>query len=283
VEPSAPTSRASAWPAYLLAGLTTLLWVVAALPAGVPEGGSLSDDAGTPLARQAWVLIPALVLLILGPVGMTLTTLRQGQLMLLAATDAFLALYAGLVLTFRPEIPDPLHPHGVVAVLLVGGLWLLGALSVFETRRLMRGRLGPPTHGLGGLRLALCLLVLVLPAWPLLVEGQELATLLAPYLYVALSAGGARLARGSRGLARTAAILHLTLAAHVLTTLRYTILREAPRIVEPTAVGRLTLNLAWALLVVAGLQVVVNMLRRGEAPPFAPPGPAPVDAGEARA
>jgi hypothetical protein len=284
MEPSAPPSRASAWPAYAVAGLSTLVWVAATLPAGQPQGGSLLDDGGTPLARQAWVLIPALVLLILGPVGMTLTVVRQGQLMLLAATDAFLALYAALVLTLRPGLPPPLHPQGVVSVVLVGGLWLLGALSVFETRRLMRGQLGPPSHGLGGLRLALCLLVLVLPAQPLLTEGQELATLLAPFLYVAVSAGGARLAQTSLGLVRTASLLHLALAAHVLTTLRYTILREAPRIAAPSTVGRITIDLAWALLTVAALQVLVHLLpRRRATPAAAEADESPLGTGEARA
>lgn len=264
----ATTPRVTAWPAYLLSSLATLFWVVAALPAGKLAGGAVADDSATPLARQAWMLVPALVLLILGPVGMTLTVVRQGRLMLLAATDAFLALYAGLVLLFRRDIPDPFEPQGVVAYLLAGGLLFLGVLSVLETRRLMLGRLGEPRHGMGGLRLGICLLVLLLPAWPLLVEGRELASLLAPYLYLAVSAGGARVARGITGLAFTGALLHLGLAAHVLVTLRYSLEHEQPRIHALGGAGHVSLALGWGLLALAVVQVLALLPRRSDAQAF---------------
>lgn len=267
----APTNaRAPVWPAYAIAGLTTLLWVGCSVPAGIPVGGSLSDDGGTPLHRQPWVLVPSLVLLVLMPVAMTLTVGRQGRLGVLAATDAFLTLYAGLVLALRSDVPDPLQPRGVVAVLLLAALFVLSLLSMLETRRVLRGELGPPQSGLGGARLALCLLVLILPAWPLLVSGQERASLLAPFLFVAVSAAGARLARGPGGLAFTAALLHVALAAHLLVALRYTVLHDEPRIPHAGPVGRVTLDAAWVLLALTVGQVLLFLpgaLRRRAAAP----------------
>jgi hypothetical protein len=259
----------TAWPAYLLSALATLFWVVAALPAGKLKGGAVVDDGATPLARQAWMLVPVLVLLILGPVGMTLTVVRQGRLMLLAATDAFLALYAGTVLLCRSGIPDPFEPVGAVAYLLASGLLLLGILSVLETRRLMLGRLEAPAYGMGGLRLGICLLVLLLPAWPLLVDGRELASLLAPYLYLAVSAGGARLARSVEGLAFTGALLHLGLAAHVLVTLRYSLHHELPHIQVLGGAGHVALALGWGLLALAVVQVLALLPRRAASAPGA--------------
>lgn len=273
--------RLSAWPGYLLFSLATLLWVVAALPAGplAAAGAGRADDATTPLVRQAWSLVPTLLLLVVAPVGMTLTAKRQGQLMLLAATDAFLALYAGLALTFRQQLPSAFQSPTLMGHVLAGGLVLLGALSVVECRRIARGELGTPAHGLGGLRLSLCLLVLVVPSWPLLVPGREIASLLAPYLYLAVSAAGARVARTGHGLAFTSSLLQLALAAHVLVTLRYTLAHEDPPIPALGLAGQATLLLAWAVLAMAGLQVLVRFPRR--VLPAA--GPAAATAGEAGA
>jgi hypothetical protein len=272
VDSPAPNPRVTAWPAYLLSALATLFWVAAALPAGKLRGGAFADDAATPLARQAWMLVPALVLLVLGPVAMTLTAVRQGQLMLLAVTDAFLALYAGLALLLRPGIPDPMEPRGLAGYALTAGLLLLGTLSVLETRRLMLGRLGPPKFGLSGLRLALCLLVLLVPASWLFVSGHELASLLAPYVYLAVSAGGARFAQTARGLAFTAALLHLGLAAHVLVTLRFSLAHEQPRIAVLGGAGQVAHAFAWGLLGLALLQVLawVPWPHRAVAPPGRP-------------
>lgn len=254
--------RLSAWPGYLLFSLATLLWVAAALPAGPLAGAGRADDASTPLALQAWLLVPALLLLIVAPVGMTLTAQRQGQLMLLAATDAFLATYAGLVLLLRrvPEA-EPV-PEGAVAWVLGGGLLLLGALSVAECRRIARSQPLPPLLGLGGLRLALCLLVLLTPSWALLWPGPEPAGLLSAYLYLLLSAAGARLARTGPGLAFASSLLQLGLAAHVLATLQHAIHGPEPEAATLGLSGLLTLALAWTVFAMAGLQVLVRVPRR---------------------
>lgn len=275
--PPAP-ARAAAWSGYALAGLATLLWVGCSLPSGVPQGGSLLDDAGTPLYREPWVLVPALVLLVVGPAAVALTPGRLGRLMILAATDTFVTLFAALVLTAAPGgwAAFTIGSGGGLALLLA--LYVLGTLSALEARRLVLGRTGPPGFGLGGARLALCLLVLALPSQMLLVAGQERALLLAPFLLVAVSAGGARVSRSREGLGLTAALLHLGLAAEVLVTLRYTVLRAAPRITDVRLPGRLTLDLAWGLVALAGVQALAHLvpllrsLRRAPAATSAAPG-----------
>lgn len=258
--PPAVSSRAAAWTGYALAGLTTVLWVFCALPSGVPAGGSLRDDGGTPLFREPWALVPALTLLVMAPAAVALTTVRLGRLMILAATDAFVSLYAALVLTARPGMLATLRVEPGAPLALLVALYMLAVFSIFETRRLLRGDMGPPAFHLGGLRLALCLLVLVLPAGVLLEPGQDRALLLAPFLLVAVSAGGARLARSGEGLGLTAALVHLALAGHLVVTLRYTILRASPEIVDLRLPGRVTLHLAWAVLALAAFQALVHLV-----------------------
>jgi hypothetical protein len=257
--PAAP-SRAAAWTGYALAGLTTIRWVFCALPSGVPEGGSLRDDAGTPLFREPWALVPVLVLLVMAPAAVALTHARLGRLMILAATDAVVSLYAAAVLTVRPGMLSSLRVEPGAPLALLVALYALGAFSLLETRRLARGEMGPPAFHLGGLRLALCLLVLVLPAGSLLEPGQDRALLLAPFLLVALSAGGARLARSAEGLGLTAALVHLALAGHLVVTLRYTIERASPLITDLRLPGRVTLDLAWIILALAALQAGVHLV-----------------------
>jgi hypothetical protein len=255
--PAVP-SRAAAWTGYALAGLTTVLWVFCALPSGVPVGGTLMDDGGTPLFREPWALVPVLVLLVVAPAAMALTSFRMGRLRILAATDACLSLYAALVLTARPGMLSSLRLDLGAPLALLIALYALGALSILETRRLLRGDVRPPAFHLGGLRLALCLLVLALPAGALIEAGQDLALLLLPFLLVAVSAGGARLAKSAEGLGLTAALVHLVLAGNLLITLRYTILRAAPHLFDLRLPGRVTLDLAWTVLALAGLQVIVQ-------------------------
>lgn len=267
--PSARPSRAPLI-AYALAAVATLVWIGCALPSGVPEGGSLRDDAGTPLQREAWMLVPALVLLVISPVASALATTRPARLTVLAGLDAFVALYSALLLLLLRRGPAgaavPLE--GLPLALLVA-LLAVGGLSLIEARRLLAGRLGPPAAWLAGARLALCLLVLLLPSQLLLRGGQDRASLLAPFLFVAVSAGGARLSRGPAGLALTAALLHVALATHLLVTLRYTLAHEAPRVTELSPVGRATLDGATLMLGLAGLQTLVALvgaLRRGPPP-----------------
>jgi hypothetical protein len=258
VSSPAATARAATWFGYTVAGIATLVWIFCALPAGVVEGGVSADDLGTPFFRERWVLVPALVLLVVCPAGVALTAQRTARLTILAATDAFLTLYAAFVLTARLGLPEAFHFERGVPLTLLIALYLLSVLSVLETRRLIQGRTVPIPKPLSGVRLALCLLVLLVPAAPFLVTGQERATLLAPFLFVAVSAGGVRLSKGPAGLGLTAALLHLSLAIHVLVTLRYTIYRSPPFIPEVMAAGDITLDLAWIMVAAATLHVLTH-------------------------
>jgi hypothetical protein len=207
----------------------------------------------------------------MAPAAVALTSMRLGRLMILAATDAVVSLYAALVLTVRPGMPASLRVEPGAPLALLVALYVLGVFSVLETRRLLRGDMRPPAFHLGGLRLALCLLVLVVPAGSLLTPGQDRALLLAPFLLVAISAGGARLSHSAEGLGLTAALVHLALAGHLVVTLRYTILRAAPHLVDLRLPGRVTLDLVWAVLALAALQafihLVLSMRRRAQGAP----------------
>jgi hypothetical protein len=255
--PDAPR-RIEAVSAYAVAVLATLVWVGCVLPAGeVPGVSPLGDDSATPIHREAWLLVPALVLLVLVPVGMVLAPSKTGRLAILAATDGFVCLFAGLALTFRRGLPEAVTLQGNTVRVLVLLMYLVAVLSVIELWDLLLGGGRRGTWASKGLRLALALLALVLPAGLLVEQGQERASLLAPFLFVALSAGGARLSRTGRGLLRTGSVLHLALAAHVLITIRWTIFASPPPIAPVGLIGWVTLAGAAALASAALVQAVV--------------------------
>lgn len=252
-EPYLPTVRGRAI-AYAISMLGTLLWAGCVLPAGrIPEG--FLEDLSTPLGREAWLLIPALLLLIVGPVGVMLSRTRVGLAAVLASTDAFVAFYMATALTVWGAF------YGTVSAVLVGLLWGVGAMSAIEVGRLLRQ--GPDadlTPYLRGLRLALCILALLTPSWVLVQGGRELASLLVPYAIIAVGAGGAAMARTELGLRFTSAILHLAFAVHVFVVLRYTIFEAAdearPPISEVTAFGWFTLGVSALILLFASVQVI---------------------------
>ncbi len=257
----APT-RTEALLAYGISALTTMLWVACVLPAGdLAVAGATADDA-VPLHRQAILLVPALLLLIAIPVGCTLARRERGMRAVLSTTDAFVAFYVGLALLAEGVVRDMAT---VVAVLL---LFAIGTLSVFETRRATRADEARPRRlqAFAGSRLAICLLVLILPLHILLRPDIERASLLAPFFFVAVSAGGARLARNMRGLHRTGALLQLLLAAHLLITLRYTIYATNPVLTEVMPTGHVAIGVAIGVAALALLQLIV-LFRRGPAAP----------------
>lgn len=246
-----------------MSGLTMLLWVACVLPAG-PLVGGVAEDLATPLYREAWLLVPALLLLIIGPVGVVLSTTRTGRLAVLALTDAFIAGYAGLGLWLSGLPQISASPFGslpelgtLLAATLVGLLLALSALSLYETIRVMRfGADATVLPLLKGLRLAICLLVLITPAWLLVQGGRELASLLVPFGLVAISAAGAAFSRAPLSLRFTASLVYLALAAHVVVTLRYTIFDGTPVFQKVTYLGWGTLALAGGVLLLALAQVL---------------------------
>ncbi len=268
----APT-RTEALLAYALSALTTLLWVACVLPAGSTVGTPVTSDDAVPLHRAALLLVPALLLLIATPVGLTLARRERGMRAVLATTDAFVALYVAAGLWSVGGIDD--LPSAVALLLLV----VVGGLSLLETWRATRAapdRREPPAL-LSGARLAICLLVLVAPLYVLNQADVERASLLAPFFFVAVGAAGARLARGMRGLHRTGALVQLLLAVHIFITLRYTMFATHPELAEVFPAGRVTMGLAFGIVGVAALQLVVYFRSHPQpkqAPADAPAAPA---------
>jgi len=272
-------TQLEAFIAYALSATTTLLWIGCVIPAG-PLGTHLhpGSDAATPMYREPVLLVPGLLLLVIVPTGCTLARRFRGMRSVLAGTDAFVATFVGSVLglsIWKAWHYDgtPIDIPSLVAVVL---LFVLGAMSTFEAWRCTRE---PPrdwaVRWYAGARLALCLLVLVLPLSVVLHANIERASLLAPFLFVALSSAGVALAKDIRGLRRTAAILQLLLAAHVYITLRYTMYRALPAIMGVELPGQVTLALAAGVVALAGLQLLLLLGRGAE-------GRAPAAAAESR-
>jgi hypothetical protein len=207
--------------------------------------------------RAAILLVPALLLLITLPAGCTLSRRRRGMRALLASTDAFVLGYAAIAIWATSLVGD--GPSRVALGLLVA----LAGLSFLEAWRCTRPAAGPPRGtAFSGIRLAICLLVLVMPLEVMLRPDVERASLLAPFLFVAISAAGARLARDMRGLRRTAVVLQALLAAHVAITLRFTIYRAGPELETVNVAGRVAMGLALATLGAALLQLALYVRRR---------------------
>jgi hypothetical protein len=247
--------------------VTTLLWVACVLPSGVAAPGGVDGDAATPMHRAAILLVPALLLLITVPAGCTLSRRRRGMRAVLASTDAFVLVYAAVALWSQSLVSD------AIGRIALGLLASLGALSLIEAWRCTRPEAAAPGgRAFSGVRLAICMLVLIVPLQILVRPDVERASLLAPFLFVAISAGGARLARDMRGLRRTAAVLQALLAAHVVITLRFTIHRGTPTLVEVGDTGRVTMGLAFATLGTALLQLVLLLRRRAPERPLADAG-----------
>ncbi len=253
----APT-RTEALLAYGISALTTLLWVACVLPAGVLAAPGLTGDDAVPLHRQAILLVPALLLLIAAPVGSTLARRQRGMRAVLAATDTFVTFYVALALLAEGVARDTAT---VVAVLLLSVIGALSALETWRTTRPQEVTLRMPAWLAGG-RLAVCLLVLVLPLHILLAPDVERASLLAPFFFVAVSAGGARLAGSMHGLYRTGALVQLLLAAHLFITLRYTIYMTDPALERVLATGVVALSLALAVVLATLLQFAVTLRAR---------------------
>lgn len=269
--PTPPPTRIQASFAYALSAITTLLWVACVIPAGDLADATLLDEWATPMHREALLLVPALLLLTALPVGFTLARREEGLIGVLASTDAFVASYAAIALMAR-------HPiRGIPALVAVLLLFAVAALSFLEAWRAVRAsrrRGGAVPRALRGARLALCVLVLMIPPDFLLEEGTELASWMGPFVFVALSAAGVRLARTGRGLRLTAATLQFLIAVHVVLTITYTLKSETPhQIADLRIPGQVAQGLALAVGVVALAQCLVLLGRGRTGAPD--PSPAP--------
>lgn len=254
-EREAPT-RGEGLVAYVLSTLTTLLWVGCVLPAGAPVMPAMGSDASTPVHRDAILIVPALLLLVIMPVGCTLALRPRGMRAVLAGVDALVALYVATALVSVGFVSDP---TSIVAVLT---LFVLGAMAVVEVIRYTTSNSDTfDQSALCGARLALALLVLILPLHILMHPQVERASLLAPFVFIAVSAGGSRIARNMRGLRRTAAVLQLVLAIHLGISLRYSVFRTDPAIGDLYVSGQATLALAGAVVLVALGQLLLYFRR----------------------
>jgi hypothetical protein len=254
--------------AYLGAGLATLVWVGCVIPGARLSEATRDDEAATALGRGAIFLLPALFLYVTGSVGTTLAARGTALRAALAAGDGFVTLYVAGALSWAK-----LSDGGLMAI--VGVLIVVGLLSLREAVRVVVGGgdaegedapVAPPGGRWGDVRLGLSILVLIAPAWLFSNPQSERASLLAPFFYVAVSAGGARLAKTARGLRLTAALLMALLAAHLVVAIRWVLDEGSPAVAGTTAVGHATVAAAAVVFVLTVARVVLIARRRGEAP-----------------
>ena len=261
-EREAPT-RGEGFVAYVLSALTTLLWVGCVLPAGDPVMAGQGSDASTPVHRDAILLVPALLLLIIMPVGCTLAVRPRGMRAVLAGVDALVAFYVAIALVVVGFVGDAPSLIAVVTLFALGGMAMLEVIRYTTSTDEAYDQ-----SALCGARLALSLLVLILPLHIVMHPEVERASLLAPFVFIAVSAGGSRIARHMRGLRRTAAVLQLLLAVHLLITLRYTMFRTDPAIEELYLSGKATLALVSVVVIVALGQLLLYFRRIPDAEPI---------------
>jgi hypothetical protein len=240
-----------------------MLWVGCVLPAGTLADATVLEDFRTPIHRAPVLLVPGMLLLIVAPVGASIARTSVGLRAILASMDAFVCIYAAIALAVLDPCPGPTF------VVLQGTLAVLGLLSVAEVVRWTRSALpGRELPRPAGVRLAIATLVLLMPSWLLVVRGCELASILAPFAFVAISAAGVRIARTQKGVRLAAALLHVAIAAHILVTLRYTIFASQPRFTNVEAGGHAVLGAAGVVLALAVGHVFAHLrhVRRRDEP-----------------
>ena len=247
--------------AYGTTCLTSLVWIACVVPGAVLADPGLSSDSATPMARGDVLLLPALLLLVTGPIAILLAARADGLRSLLAAGDAFVTLFAGGILLSGRRGDTP----RLVAALALAVLFVVAVRDAFRP-----AKAGPPppadasgvaVGGGGSLRLGLALTALLMPA-SLLTHGPvERASYLAPFAYVAISALGSRLAHGLLGLRLTAALLLLGVSIHQLVAIRYAVEDGRPEATGWTPAGYGALGLALLCLVATGAWSAVVGLR----------------------
>ena len=244
--PDASPGRLETSLAYAGAALSSLVWVGCVIP-GVRVAAGVSDDAWTPMGRPggALLIVPALLLLVAGPVATVLARGPIAHRAILAAGDAFVTWFMAGAL-FGSRRVDP------ALVLVVGALVVMGLVAIRDTVVVLRAGADAGTGAVAAisprytdLRLALSVLALLTPASLLASPDRERASLLAPFVYVAISALGERFARTERGLRLTGAVLLSLVAAHLVIALHYVL--DADEADGWTWAGTATFGLACAV------------------------------------
>lgn len=249
-------SRRETLIAYGTSCLAALVWIACVIPGAVLADPTHSDDLATPMARAALLILPALLLLVTGPIALLIASRPEALRSLLASGDAFVTLFSVGILLH--------HRRGDVGRLVAAiGLAVLFVVSVRDAVR--PSRAGPPDRDApvaqGGLRLALALLGLLAPASLLIRGSGEPASSLAPYAYVAISALGSRISTGVLGLRMTAALLFMAVSAHLAISIRYGLGDGVPPIDRFTAAGVAAVCIAVASFAVAACWVVELWVR----------------------
>ncbi len=252
--------------AYGTTGLAALVWIACVVPGAVLRDGGLSDDLATPMARGDLFLLPALLLLVTGPIAILLAARADSMRSLLAAGDAFVTLFAaGILLHTRHG-----DPARLVAVLALAVLFVVAVRDAFRP-----AKAGPPpptdasgvvAGGGGSLRLALALTALLMPASLLTRGPAERASYLAPFAYVAISALGSRLSRSLVGLRLTAALLLVGVSIHQAVAIRYAVEEAKPEATGWTPAGYAALGLAVLCFLSTGVWSAVLGWRLRRAP-----------------
>lgn len=258
--------------AYGTTCVASLVWIACVIPGAVLADATLSSDLATPMARGPFLLLPALLLLVTGPIAVLLAGNADGMRSLLAAGDAFVTLFAAGIL---------LHDRQGDTARLVAALALVVLLVVATRDAIRPAKAGPAPRddaprlgasgaggvgrtGGGNLRLALAMTALLMPASLLTAHAGERASYLAPFAYVAISALGSRLAHTLVGLRLTAALLLFGVSVHQVVAIRYATEDGVPVATGWTAAGLSALALAGfvALLTSVWAVVLVARLRR---------------------
>lgn len=243
--------------AYGTTGLASLAWIACVIPGTVLLDPSVPEDFATPMTRGALLILPALLLLITGPIAVLLASRPESMRSLLAAGDAFVTLFAAGVF---------LHGRNGDLSRLVAALALVGLAVVAIRDAVLPARAGPATADApgpagGGLRLALASFALLMPTSLLMTGSRERASLLAPFAWVAISALGSRIARGAAGLRLTAAVLLAGVSAHLAVAVRYAVEEGEPATSSWRAAGLVAFGLAAAAFLVTTLWAIGLALR----------------------
>src|SRR5438876_11425271 len=135
--PDAVPGRLETSLAYAGAALSSLVWVGCVMP-GIRVPPGMSDDAATPMGLGALFIVPALLLLVAGPVAAVLARGIVASRALLAAGDAFVTWFVAGVVFFASS-------RGTGILLLVLALLGMGAVAVRDTLVVLRaGAEAPP-------------------------------------------------------------------------------------------------------------------------------------------
>jgi hypothetical protein len=202
------------------------------------------------MTSGALFLLPALLLLIAGPVASLLARGEGAQRSLLAAGDAFVSWWTAIAL-WAGGASDR------VVAIAVGVFGLVGLVALRDVIRAIRPT-GETEDGApvapslwSDARLAVCILALLAPSMVFVDQPGERASLLVPFGFIAVSTFGSRFAHDERGLRLTGAVLFAMAAAHLVVALRWVLSSLGPEPWGWTLAGTVTFGVACAVLLAA--------------------------------